>query len=169
VCIYYRAAELGNSKACQLLVSAGSDINAFESNLDNLNRFTESSSAFIPEHGQQVTWSKCHAPIGGSALHLAVEHGHVNTVQTLIQLSIGVNFADRNGVTPLMLACMKRGSGQIVHLLTLIPGCDVKLCDRQWKKTALHFAAEAGDADVMNLLIDAGVSINQLFDEFVTQ
>lgn len=82
---------------------------------------------------------------------------HLNTVSCLIQLGADVNIRDRDGLTPLMLACMKRSGWKMVDLLTLIPGCDVMAKDYVTKRTAFHFAAEVGDAVSVKLLLEAGI------------
>ena len=151
-----RAAQLGKSQCCKALVSAGGDPNTFEDPKDHTQRHGGGIIPFTPDHGKQESWLKTHSSIGGTPLHLAVENGHLHAAQILLHLGSPVNAQDCNGVTPLMLACMKRGTSNLVHLLTLIPGCDVKTQEHTSGKTALHFAAEVGDAANLKLLLQAG-------------
>ena len=99
---------------------------------------------------------KQHSAIGGTALHLAVENNHLATVKTLVAKGACLNIVDRAGRTALMLACMRRGNVGLVRMLTNEKECVVNMKEKQRDWTALHFAAESGDAENIRLLLEAG-------------
>lgn len=65
----------------------------------------------------------------------------------------------RSTITPLMWAVQGRRAQSVQFLLDR--GADVTVADHLGR-TALHLAAEAGDADIVRRLVDAGANINQL-------
>jgi ankyrin repeat protein len=90
-------------------------------------------------------------------LHSAIESGNENVVRWLLELGADLeermSFGNFN-MTPLLFAAYK-GKLAIVKLL-LEKGADVNARDREgW--TVLHFAADEGDAGMLQFLLDNGV------------
>jgi len=107
---------------------------------------------------------------GNTALHLACLDGHENaadTVTMLLSLNRGSRAACRrtdidasncHGQTPLMLAAGR--SAELVRLLLKErPAPDIDVQDRR-HKTALHYAAEAGQEDATLTLLRAGCHVD---------
>ncbi|KAM6972999.1 ankyrin repeat and protein kinase domain-containing protein 1 [Aplochiton taeniatus] len=86
-------------------------------------------------------------------LHYTVESGDVASVLHILTLGAEVNSTSRRGYTPLVIATQKRLHDIIALLLK--HGADVGRGDGdRW--TALHFAAQGGDARATRLLLDGG-------------
>ena len=115
-----------------------------------------------------------------SALHLAAQHGHVDTVKVLLDAGacpmtkIETNSEERYlagdasapyhaGTTPLMLACRHKSSKAAYEVAKSIlvpsPAFSV-LAEEAHGGTALHFAAAAGHCDVVALLLEAGAAVD---------
>ena len=101
------------------------------------------------EHNAQAVdgWQK-------SALHYAAEYGHSDVADTLINSKADLMAADYKGRTPLMLAAKK---GHIAVLQNLIVKCNKDdNCNNNQQdengKTALHYAAENGQVQVIQVL-----------------
>jgi uncharacterized protein len=98
---------------------------------------------------------------GMTALHWAVHHGHVETVQALLQITgdkkTAVNRANNFGVVPLTLACIN-GHTAIVRAL-IAAGADVHVTARGGE-SLLMIAARTGVAEIVQALIDAGAKVD---------
>ena len=69
--------------------------------------------------------------------------------------SVVVDEQDKNGRTPLMLACMYAKRDSILELVRV--GANVHIYDK-WGKTALMYAVSKGDLKATQLLLDAGAN-----------
>ena len=117
--------------------------------------------------------------LNGSALHCAAEEGHADVVKVLLQCQkTCINTKRTGGATPLMLATQNKNS-QIVKLLldtkniaaifkkklrgdtsTFVSSMvDTEVSNNQGR-TPLHKAAELGNFEVGQLLIEAGANVN---------
>ncbi|KAG9273682.1 KN motif and ankyrin repeat domain-containing protein 4-like [Astyanax mexicanus] len=88
--------------------------------------------------------------VGQTALHLAVRHGRVSTVQLLLAQGANINAQDRAGTTALISAC-DRGHADIVRILLEDPDCDVNLTDKGGR-SALSLATQASHTEIADLL-----------------
>lgn len=70
----------------------------------------------------------CLFQAGQTGLMLAVSHGRMDMVQTLLGHGADVNIQDDEGSTALMCAS-EHGHVEIVKLLLAQPGCDATLSD----------------------------------------
>ncbi|KAA0153563.1 hypothetical protein FNF29_02952 [Cafeteria roenbergensis] len=102
--------------------------------------------------GAPVDWNNA-AEYGSTALVLAAERGHKDTVELLLDRGADIEVKDRYGSTALVLAA-ERGHKDTVELL-LDRGADIEVKDR-YGSTALMFAAECGHKDTVELLLDRG-------------
>ncbi len=92
---------------------------------------------------------------GSRPVHEAARNGQSATLAVLINHGAAIDAAIAPlGTTALMLA-VDAGSVDTVRLL-LQKGARANLCDALQKRTALHRAAEKGDARMAGLLIAAG-------------
>lgn len=98
--------------------------------------------------------------IGWPPLHSAALNEHVQAAQALLQAKAMVNALDPDGNTALFYV----GSGEMAKLL-LSHGADAKHRAPGSVHTILHCAAERGDADVVEALLDAGEKLE--FDDAV--
>lgn len=93
------------------------------------------------------------------SLHNAVLAGDTVATLSLLRAGADVNARASDGFTPLIVAS---GLGHF-HLaeMLLTAGADVHALEPRMGATALHKAAQRGDPDVIDLLIDHGAFIDQ--------
>ena len=90
---------------------------------------------------------------GMPVFHLAVSSGSVESVQIMLQ-RIGREMIETRtveGLTPLMTAA-QTGKFQVAQVLIQF-GCDINAMEEGLSRTALHIAAENGNAEVVDLLL----------------
>ena len=92
-----------------------------------------------------------------SPLQVAILRRCLRTVEVLLRAGAGVNVADTHGRTCVILAA-HGGDTEIVCTLLCMPDVEVDQGDNNGR-TALHHAAYKKQADVVQLLIDAGADI----------
>ncbi|KAJ7344577.1 hypothetical protein JRQ81_000527 [Phrynocephalus forsythii] len=96
---------------------------------------------------------------GYSSLHLAVLFQHMPVIAYLISKGQSIDTTDRNGQTPLMLSAHKViGMEPTRFLLKFNPS--LKAVDNVEKNTALHWAILAGNVNAVDLLLEAGSSLD---------
>jgi ankyrin repeat protein len=96
----------------------------------------------------------CHN--GFSMLHHASSHGHVKIVEYLISRGHKINWRDeQSGATPIHNA-IKNGHSKIVKML-MLNGGEIDTKDFLGKQP-LHYAAENGNVDLVDLLLSKGHS-----------
>nr|XP_020638524.1 palmitoyltransferase ZDHHC13 isoform X2 [Pogona vitticeps] len=96
---------------------------------------------------------------GYSSLHLAVLFQHMPVIAYLISKGQSVDTTDRNGQTPLMLSAHKViGMEPTRFLLKFNPS--IRAVDNVEKNTALHWAILAGNVNAVDLLLEAGSSLD---------
>ena len=81
-------------------------------------------------------------------------------LNALLRAGAGINGPDEDGRTPLMHAVLDSAADAsfIRHLLE--QGASPNLADTAQRWTALHFAAQAQDPEVLVMLIDAGARVD---------
>ena len=102
---------------------------------------------------------------GNTALHLAAEGGHIETVKLLTDATADVKVKKNDGLTPLMIASRNGHDETVKVLIEKITGANNNIGTDmdKWdifRKTSLHYAAEAGHADIAKKLIEAGATMN---------
>ncbi|NXL90880.1 ZDH13 Palmitoyltransferase, partial [Alectura lathami] len=96
---------------------------------------------------------------GFSSIHLAVLFQHVPIVAYLISKGQNIDTTDFNGQTPLMLSAQKvMGPEPTKFLLKFNPSLNA--VDNVQKNTALHWAVAAGNISAVDLLLEAGASMD---------
>ena len=90
---------------------------------------------------------------GMPAFHLAVSSGSVESVQIVLQ-RLGAEMVETRtveGLTPLMTAA-QTGQTQVAQVL-IQSGCDINALEDALARTAMHIAAENGNAEIVELLL----------------
>ncbi|NXF75053.1 ZDH13 Palmitoyltransferase, partial [Sclerurus mexicanus] len=96
---------------------------------------------------------------GFSSIHLAVLFQHMPIVAYLISKGQNIDTADFNGQTPLMLTAQKAlGPEPTRFLLKFNPSLNA--VDNVQKNTALHWAITSGNISAVDLLLEAGASMD---------
>ncbi|XP_044293136.1 palmitoyltransferase ZDHHC13 isoform X3 [Varanus komodoensis] len=96
---------------------------------------------------------------GYSSLHLAVLFQHMPIIAYLISRGQSIDTTDHNGQTPLMLSAHKViGVEPTRFLLKFNPS--IKAVDNIEKNTALHWAIVAGNVSAVDVLLEAGASLD---------
>jgi len=90
-----------------------------------------------------------------TALHIAVNKGHLNVVKVLLKLGALISLQDADGDTPLHDAISKKNDN-IIHLL-LEANADLSICNNNGFNS-IHHAALRGNTSSMRLLLN---KINQ--------
>jgi len=94
---------------------------------------------------------------GFTPLTLALRSGHDGTAQILVNSGAGLDASDSAyGKTALLWAVENKASGTIIKLLC-DKGCDLDAKSRQGL-TALMLAADANNADIVRVLLNAGAN-----------
>ncbi|GMH39508.1 hypothetical protein BSKO_07406 [Bryopsis sp. KO-2023] len=97
---------------------------------------------------------------GYTPLHLAADAGQCEAVATLVNLGADTEARTAKGWTCLQLATMKGPANVDVLGLLVELGADVKaVTDNKNMETPLHIAARAGRLDIVQKLINCGVSV----------
>jgi len=96
---------------------------------------------------------------GRTALHGAVEGGHLGVVKALIAAGANINQSGNDGQTPLQLAAIH---GKVEVLQALLQGkVNLNARNSRTGRTALHGAVEGGHLEFIKARIAAGANINQ--------
>ncbi|KAJ6667121.1 hypothetical protein lerEdw1_017099 [Lerista edwardsae] len=96
---------------------------------------------------------------GYSSLHLAVLFQHMPVIAYLISKGQSIDTTDVNGRTPLMLSAHKIIGMEPTRFLLKFNPC-VNAVDNVEKSTALHWAVLAGNVNAVDLLLEAGASLD---------
>uniref|UniRef100_A0A8C6VNW4 Palmitoyltransferase n=1 Tax=Naja naja TaxID=35670 RepID=A0A8C6VNW4_NAJNA len=96
---------------------------------------------------------------GYTSLHLAVLFQHMPIIAYLISKGQSVNTTDHNGYTPLMLSAHKVIGREPTNFLVKF-NPSVNAVDNIEKNTALHWAVIAGNVNAIDVLLDAGSSLD---------
>uniref|UniRef100_A0A0G4GWN7 Uncharacterized protein n=1 Tax=Chromera velia CCMP2878 TaxID=1169474 RepID=A0A0G4GWN7_9ALVE len=168
-----RAAENGNSAACEALIVRGAKVNAQTGTgvtalFQAAQRGLEGPVATLLKQGADPNLTK----VGGSSpLHRAVARKYKNIVRLLLEAGADPNIA-MSGVTPLFLVCYRQpaecgahregdsqggaGDPEIAEML-LKAGArtEMRLLDGQ---SPLHVAASQGDAAIVDVLLRYGAN-----------
>jgi len=116
-------------------------------------KLTEQDILALKEKGIDIDEKS--ADRGMTALMFAINWGHVETVELLLQHGADVNARDKGNFTPLMTACFK-GNAQVARkLLEYNPKIDAKGPE---DNTALHYAAMMDLRNIVYLLLKAGAN-----------
>jgi len=107
---------------------------------------------------------------GDTPLRAAIEGGHCGVVQLLLEKGADPNKKSGSyleiGITPLQYVATNKGNGErergAITQLLLTHGADVHVKMKELDKTALHFAAEKGFGEVVDLLLSYGARVNEL-------
>jgi ankyrin repeat protein len=97
---------------------------------------------------------------GMSGVRLIAEamNGNLLEVRKVVANGIDVNFANRLGVTALMVAC-QWDRLEVAEFL-LANGADLEIRERNHDRNALIYSCLSGDSRIVKLLLDHGVFVN---------
>ena len=95
-----------------------------------------------------------------TALHFAAKFAKSEIIEYLLSLGMKVNMVSNSGQTPLMCACYNGGC--LDNIKTLIKqGADIYQIDSNgW--TALHFAANYANSEIIEYLLSLGMKVNMV-------
>ncbi|KAK2993182.1 hypothetical protein RJ640_030806 [Escallonia rubra] len=149
------AAAAGHVEAFQLLVYAGADVNLhtkYRETAVSLSEASLNSDAFGKVLLEYARTKGNHCSGGIYALHRAARRGDLDSVRLYLNGGYDVNFPDRDGYTPLMLAA-RDGHGSICELLISCGArCDIQTANQE---TALRLARKNGSGnDAERVILD---------------
>ncbi|XP_051477365.1 palmitoyltransferase ZDHHC13 isoform X2 [Apus apus] len=96
---------------------------------------------------------------GFSSIHLAVLFQHMPIVAYLLSKGQNIDTTDLNGQTPLMLSAQKAIGPEPTRFLLKFNPC-LNAVDSVQKNTALHWAIASGNTGAVDLLLEAGASLD---------
>ena len=94
---------------------------------------------------------------GETPLHIAAYNGHVEAVQTLVQLSAGIEAKNVNGATPLHYAAIDGEVEAVKTLVQLSANIEAKTASGA---TPLHLAVAYGRVQAVKTLLQLGAQID---------
>ena len=154
-------AELDASMELQLSISGLSESNSRLAEKEFLKAAAQNRGKVVLSLLEAGVATDFRDPSGKTALMLACEHGHLETVSLLLRAGADKTCENNAGNTALMFAS-NRGDWQVVRLLLEAGGHTKKDYRNHEGMTALMHAAAGGHGWVVRLLLDAGASINIL-------
>lgn len=115
----------------------------------------------VPERVEQLISAGCEVNIedlfGNFPVHVCADLGLAKSCKKLIYKNSLLDVFNKDGLTPLMLACL-RGKPEVVTLL-LQHGANPNL-QRECKRTALHYAVQGRTTECVKILIESRAKIN---------
>ncbi|OEH45886.1 Phosphocholine transferase AnkX [Legionella parisiensis] len=123
--------------------------------IDKLQFGSEGSIAIGALH-KEIRNNNLHITSATTLLLSAVKSRNVALINKLIEKGVNLNTANKQGLTPLMLAC-KHGFNEIVQIL-LENGAKTDLTDKKGN-SALHHACIEGHANIVQQLVKADPDI----------
>ncbi|KAF2965113.1 hypothetical protein GQX73_g8449 [Xylaria multiplex] len=166
--IFFKGENLGWIKDYLLRDAAGKGhleiVEGFLATNANANVVLEDCPDIIGAHDSldsseyltAVVTNKYH---GLTALHAAVEGGHLEVAKRLIAAKVDINTATKDGESALCIAA-RCGHIEIVNIL-LATGADVNAAAADlYGKTALQAAAKGGNIEIVKMLLAAKADIN---------
>lgn len=91
---------------------------------------------------------------------IALRNGSWKLVKIFADHGLSLDFVESDSMTPLMWAC-RRGFTDVVKVLhEYLSDEAINRCDELLGWTALHFAAENGNREIVQLLIECGIDVN---------
>jgi hypothetical protein len=98
------------------------------------------------------------AEMSGVRLIAEAMNGNLLEVRKLLANGVDVNFANRLGVTALMVAC-QWDRLEVAEFL-LANGADLEIRERNQDRNALIYSCLSGDSRIVKLLLDHGAAVN---------
>lgn len=96
--------------------------------------------------------------VGGTALQLACQDGHLQCADQLLNANASPNLGMRDGTAPLHRAC-SAGHLDVAKAL-LASGASVDVADKRGR-TSLHMACQSGNERAARLLLSSGAAVNR--------
>ena len=160
------AAEKGNLDVLKLLHSNGANID--QVTIGDMNSIMSASQGtgscetvrWLVGQGVDVNHSD---KDGFTAVHYAAEKDNLDVLKLLHNSGANIHQVNRNGIISLMSASLGTGSCDTVRWL-LEQGVDVNHSNKDGF-TAVHYAAEKGNLDVLKLLHSKRANITQVSSE----
>jgi len=93
-----------------------------------------------------------------TSIHFSAQFGHLEATKTLVERGTAVNNTIEYGVTALMVVAKLRKL-EISRYLTEM-GADINIRDAKHNNTDLYYAAKSDSVDIIELLLNKGISVN---------
>jgi ankyrin repeat protein len=90
-------------------------------------------------------------------LHISAECGHLDAAKALAERGAAINNTNKYGHTPLIMVALNRKLESFRYLKEI--GADINILNAK-NDTAVQFAAEFVSVNIMNLLLDKGMSVS---------
>lgn len=146
------AAAVGHSSIVQLLLEAGAEVSVALGDSYRLPARLVGSPAGEPQAPMLEQATKLDR--GLTPLHAALIYNRQDIAQALIRAGADVNAAAAMGGTPMCLA-LQRGDLTTSRQL-VVAGAGLIAIPNVHRRTALHAAAEAGDVELVQLILATG-------------
>jgi len=160
----FEAVKLGNFEKVKEFIDGGGDVNE----VDNPKKMTPLHYAAVCGYtdianllvgaGAKIDASSRH---NGTPLHCALRAGHEETAVYLIDNGADVNktFSSGNHDSKSCIHLAVEAGSRRLLLMMLDSGMDVDTRDH-WLNTPLHYAANKGNKEIVELLVKKGADVN---------
>ena len=153
------AASNTHLESAQVLVSSGAYINDMTSNKTNALMLASLKGnsemvSYLPH--QNAAIDECDH-MDDTALILSVQHGHLHTMQVLLESGAAPQIQNLQGLTALMFAAKQNFLEAASLLLRYTPGSQLEV-QEHFGETALMLASKNGNGEIVSLLLDHGVN-----------
>jgi len=92
-------------------------------------------------------------------LHISVQFGHLDAMKALVGEGATIDNTNEYGLTALMIAAIRCRFDFVCYLTE--KGADINVPNAKHNNnTAVHYAAASGSVEIINLLLDKGMSVN---------
>lgn len=158
-----QAIQHKNTDLAMLLIGLGADVNAKNHAGVTPSHFAVATGnlAMLENLLEQGADIKAHNTKGLGLLYVAAKHGHKEMLLTLctkgLDYQLNSNLAP-DGITPLYTA-VYNGHLEVTEQLLLL-GADPEMTSKSHKVTPLHVAANKGNVEMCNLLLNYKANIN---------
>jgi len=157
-----RAAAYGTAETVQLLIDAGADVNARDTEYGHTilmwatgSRQSKKKVKALLKAGADL---KATAPDGRNLLQIAAGAGDLPMVELFLQSGVDMSYRSKEGETSLIVAASSARANSGANLLSVLlkAGADINAQDNKGKTALMHAAESSCPLEGLRVLLDSG-------------